>query len=175
MGEKVKKPFYKKWWVWLLAVIIIGSIATGGEETATTDSEPETVETVATEEPKEEPVSPEPVEEEPKAEPVEEEKPQEPEMSVSQQNAVSKAEAYIDMTAFSKTGLIKQLEFDKFSNADATFAVNNLKVDWKEQAGKKAQDYIDMTSFSRQGLIDQLKFDGFTTEEATYGVDQTGL
>ncbi len=30
--EKVKKPFYKKWWVWVLAVIIIGSIATGGGE-----------------------------------------------------------------------------------------------------------------------------------------------
>lgn len=32
MAEKVKKPFYKKWWVWLLAVIIIGSIASGGGE-----------------------------------------------------------------------------------------------------------------------------------------------
>lgn len=30
--EKVKKPFYKKWWVWLLAVIIIGAAASGGEE-----------------------------------------------------------------------------------------------------------------------------------------------
>jgi hypothetical protein len=30
--EKVKKPFYKKWWVWLLAVIIIGVATTGGEE-----------------------------------------------------------------------------------------------------------------------------------------------
>jgi hypothetical protein len=32
MAEKVKKPFYKKWWVWLLAVIIIGSLASGGGE-----------------------------------------------------------------------------------------------------------------------------------------------
>jgi hypothetical protein len=30
--EKVKKPFYKKWWVWLIAVIIIGAAASGGEE-----------------------------------------------------------------------------------------------------------------------------------------------
>ena len=35
--KKVKKPFYKKWWVWLIAIVIIGSIATSGEETATTD------------------------------------------------------------------------------------------------------------------------------------------
>ena len=24
--EKVKKPFYKKWWVWLLAIWIIGGL-----------------------------------------------------------------------------------------------------------------------------------------------------
>jgi hypothetical protein len=31
--EKKKKPFYKKWWVWLIAIIVVGAIATGGEET----------------------------------------------------------------------------------------------------------------------------------------------
>ena len=30
--EKVKKPFYKKWWVWLLAFIIIGALASQGAE-----------------------------------------------------------------------------------------------------------------------------------------------
>ncbi|AKM19787.1 hypothetical protein GARCT_02536 [Geobacillus sp. 12AMOR1] len=34
--EKQKKPFYKRWWVWVLALIIIGAIASGGGE----DSEP---------------------------------------------------------------------------------------------------------------------------------------
>ncbi|ADE87507.1 structure protein [Deep-sea thermophilic phage D6E] len=34
--EKPKKPFYKRWWVWVLAVIIVGAIASGGGE----DSEP---------------------------------------------------------------------------------------------------------------------------------------
>ena len=29
---KVKKPFYKKWWVWVLAIIIIIAIASGGDE-----------------------------------------------------------------------------------------------------------------------------------------------
>jgi hypothetical protein len=96
-------------------------------------------------------------------------------MSVSQENAIRKAEQYLDFTAFSKEGLTGQLEFDGFSNEDSTFAVNNITVDWKEQAGKKAKDYLDFTSFSRQGLIDQLEFDGFTTEESTYGVDQVGL
>ena len=30
--DKVKKPFYKKWWVWLIAVIVIIAIATNGED-----------------------------------------------------------------------------------------------------------------------------------------------
>ncbi|MCF6139543.1 hypothetical protein [Pseudalkalibacillus berkeleyi] len=33
--DKMKKPIYKRWWVWVLAVIIVGSIATnGGDESA---------------------------------------------------------------------------------------------------------------------------------------------
>jgi hypothetical protein len=36
MTEKVKKPFYKKWWVWLIAIFIIFAAAGGGggEESA---------------------------------------------------------------------------------------------------------------------------------------------
>jgi hypothetical protein len=37
--EKVKKPFYKKWWVWVLAVIIIGSISTNGNDDSATSQE----------------------------------------------------------------------------------------------------------------------------------------
>ena len=29
-NEKVKKPFYKKWWVWVLAVIVVFAIIGGG-------------------------------------------------------------------------------------------------------------------------------------------------
>ena len=32
MTEKVKKPFYKKWWVWLIAIFIIFAAAGGGGE-----------------------------------------------------------------------------------------------------------------------------------------------
>lgn len=93
----------------------------------------------------------------------------------AQQNAVGKAKEYISIMAFSKDGLVKQLEFDKFETADAEYAVENITVDWKEQAVKKGEDYLDIMSHSRQGLIDQLKFDGFTDEEATYAVDEIGL
>ena len=95
--------------------------------------------------------------------------------TLSQRNAVAKAKSYLDFTSFSKSGLIKQLEYESFSNKDATYAVNNISVDWKEQAVKKAKSYLDFTSFSKSGLIKQLEFDGFTNEEATYAVGQIGF
>jgi hypothetical protein len=103
--------------------------------------------------------------------------PEYPLSPVSQQNAVRKAEDYLDYTAFSRSGLINQLvEFEGFSTEEATFAVDHLTVDWNEQAAKKAKDYLDYTAFSRSGLINQLvEFEGFTPAQAQYGVATTGL
>jgi colicin import membrane protein len=96
-------------------------------------------------------------------------------LTISQSNAVEKAISYLEYTAFSKKGLVKQLEFEGFTTADAEFAASYIDVDWFEQAALKAASYLDFSSFSRKGLIDQLIFEGFTREEAVYGVDQTGL
>jgi hypothetical protein len=95
--------------------------------------------------------------------------------SVAQRNAVDKADSYLDYTAFSRTGLIKQLEFEGFSKADSTYAVDHIAVDWTEQADKKARSYMDYTSFSRSGLIKQLQFEGFTAEQAAHGATSVGL
>jgi hypothetical protein len=94
---------------------------------------------------------------------------------MSQQNAVQKAQDYLDYTAFSRQGLIKQLEYDNFSPEDATFAVDSITVDWNKQAAKKAKDYLDYTAFSHGGLIKQLEYDGFTPAQAEYGVAAAGL
>lgn len=93
-----------------------------------------------------------------------------PRSPASQQNAVDKAQDYLDLSPFSREGLIKQLAFEGFSIADATSAVDSLAVDWNEQAAKKARDYLDLSSFSEQGLLNQLEFEGFTPSQATYGV-----
>lgn len=95
--------------------------------------------------------------------------------TLSQKNAIKKAKSYLDYSAFSKSGLIKQLEFEGFSNEDSAYAVNKLDINWKEQALKKGKSYLDYSAFSRSGLIKQLEFEGFTNEEATYAVDQIGL
>ena len=95
-----------------------------------------------------------------------------PVLSPGQENALRSAEQYLDYTSFSRTGLIGQLEFEGYSNGDATWAVDQLGVDWNEQAALKAAEYLDYTSFSRQGLVDQLVFEGFSPAEAEYGASQ---
>ncbi|MCM3659450.1 Ltp family lipoprotein [Georgenia satyanarayanai] len=95
--------------------------------------------------------------------------------TVSQQNAKRSAESYLDFSAFSHEGLVKQLEFEGFSTEDATWAVDEVKVDWNEQAAKSAESYLEFSGFSRSGLIDQLLFEGFSQEQAEYGVSTTGL
>lgn len=99
----------------------------------------------------------------------------EPGITAGQRNAVRAAKDYLAYTAFSRQGLIEQLEFENYSTEDATFAVDYIAPDWNIQAAKAAQDYLDYTAFSRQGLIDQLMFEGYTSAQARYGVDQTGL
>ncbi len=95
--------------------------------------------------------------------------------SASAQQAVAKAQDYLDFSSFSRSGLIDQLEFEGFSTQDATAAVDSLNIDWNQQAALKAQEYLDFSSFSRSGLIDQLVFEGFTQSQAQYGVSQVGL
>ena len=102
-------------------------------------------------------------------------KPVIPSETVSQSNAVKKGEQYLSFTAFSRSGLIKQLEFDGFSKSDATYGTDAQNVNWNEQAAKKAEVYLSFTAFSRNGLINQLKFDGFSQKEAEYGVSANGF
>lgn len=104
-----------------------------------------------------------------------------PSLTKSQEQAIGSAESYLGFTAFSRKGLIRQLSSNAgegFSVADATYAVNHIKVDWNEQAAKSAKTYLEMTHFSRQGLIHQLESsagDGFTHRQAVYGVTKAGL
>lgn len=95
--------------------------------------------------------------------------------TVGEENARRSAESYLRFSAFSRDGLIDQLEFEGFSSAEAEYAVDAVNADWFEQAALKAESYLEFSSFSRQGLIDQLLFEGFTDEEAAFGVDQVGL
>lgn len=131
-----------------------------------------------TDKPQEEQPSPDPTkpaQEEPTAEPSKaaQDEPVET-VTTGQRNALSKANQYLSIMAFSHSGLISQLEFEGYTTEEATYGADNCGADWNEQAAKKAQNYIDIMPFSRQGLIDQLKFDGFTQSQAEYGVSAVG-
>ena len=89
-------------------------------------------------------------------------------------NALRAAEEYIELTPFSYSGLIKQLEFEDFSHSEAVYAADNCGANWEEQAVKAAKNYLEITAFSYSGLIKQLEFEGFTHEQAVYGAKQNG-
>lgn len=101
--------------------------------------------------------------------------PKTPTVTTSQKNALRSAKQYLEVMPFSYTGLIKQLEYEKYSHEDAVYAADNCGADWNEQAAKAAQSYLDVMSFSRDGLIDQLQYEGYTYEQAVFGVNSVGL
>jgi hypothetical protein len=176
-----KKPVYRRPWFIVVAVLVgLGVISNMMSGTPSASTEPagsatessspsaaEEIKPAATEE-----VKPAIVEPEPEPEAIEE--PAEPDMTMGQQQAVSKGEDYLDMAGFSRKGLIEQLVFEGFSKAEAKFAADHIAPNWKKEAAEKAQDYIDMSSFSRKGLIDQLEFEGFTEAQAKYGAKAVG-
>lgn len=44
MKDKVKKPFYKKWWVWIIAIVIIGAFANPSvEQVKSTDDDAQVI------------------------------------------------------------------------------------------------------------------------------------
>ena len=101
-------------------------------------------------------------------------------LSRPQKNAVRSAEQYINMTGFSREGLIEQLSSeygDGYRVDDATIAIDSLNIDWNEQAVRSAEQYLDMTGFSCDGLIEQLSSSAgskYTVSEANYGAQQAG-
>ena len=170
--KKAKKPFYKRWWFWVIVIVfLLGSCgrsikapaetppateASGTAAPVETTAAVVTEDTVATTQGTEAPTVVDSA-------------------TVGEKNALRKAHDYLNYTAFSYTGLIGQLEYEGFTTEQATHAADNCGADWNEQAAKKAKEYLDYSSFSRSGLIDQLKYEGFTAEQAEYGVTQNGL
>lgn len=96
-------------------------------------------------------------------------------VSVSQRNALRRANDYLRTSAFSFTRLVEQLEFEGFSNSDAIFGASSVEVDWANAAAVRAREYLKHQGFSRSGLLAQLLYEGFTEEQAEHGVRLTGL
>jgi hypothetical protein len=102
-------------------------------------------------------------------------KPEKPAETAGQTQARASAEQYLDYSAFSRSGLIEQLEFEGFSTKDATYGTEAQHANWNDQAALAAKEYLDYSSFSRAGLIEQLTFEGYTPQQAEFGVNKVGL
>ena len=112
-NKKVKKPFYKRWWFWLIVVVIvIGAIGSQGGNETNKDSQQSASSVSASSA-----VASQPVEDTPSTDNNSEaEQPApavEPEVTLTmgQQNALASAKSYLDLMAFSYSGLIEQLEY----------------------------------------------------------------
>ena len=133
------------------------------EATATPTPSPSATKAVVKPTPK--PVAPKPVAPKPAA----------AKLTFAQENAKGTAEDYLDMSGFSKKGLIEQLKFEGYKTKDIDAALATMKVNWNAEAAESAQSYVDMSHFSHKSLTDQLEFEGFTSKQAAYGVKSVGL
>lgn len=152
-ASKSKKPFYRRWWFWLI-IVVIGIIAAANSGNST----------------KEDTANANSVSRQNNSESVA----KKTNVTTGQKNALKSAKNYLSLMGFSKSGLIKQLEFDGYSSEDATYAAENCNANWNEQAAKSAKNYLDTMPFSKSELIHQLEFDGYSKEEAEYGAQSAG-
>lgn len=163
-SSKAKKPFYKRiWFIAIAAILVIAVINTaiGGGSSTDTPTASDTTSTSTDSAQSEESAS-------------SEEAAEAPDETTGQANARKSAKNYLSTLAFSRSGLIKQLEFEGYSTEDATYGTDAQNADWNEQAVKAAKNYLDTMAFSREGLIQQLEFEGFSTAEAEFGATGNG-
>lgn len=93
--------------------------------------------------------------------------------------ALSLAHSYLFLDgpgAHSRKSVIDQLMRDGFSLDEATYAADNVTVNWNTQALKSARGWLGIDgTWTRSQMVGQLKLDGFTQSQATYAVDALGL
>lgn len=168
---KVKKPFYKRLWFWLLAVVVVFiAIGSQGGSDDNKNTVAETTKESVTEVSSAESVAESTTVEE-ETETTIEEVAQEESVPREYGNALSKAESYLSWAGMSEQSLREQLEYEEYPSDAIDYALANVEVDYNEQALAKAESYDDWASMSDSQLYDQLIFEGFTDEQAQYALD----
>jgi len=104
-----------------------------------------------------------------------------PAETASQVQANRTAADYLRSSSFSCQGLIGQLLYEGFSQADSEHGAfsTGLCADGgtvaRNNAARTAADYLRSSGFSCQGLIDQLLYEKFSQGDAEYGAFTTGI
>ncbi len=173
MAERQKKSIFKRWWFWVIVVIVfLCAIGNGGDK----DTPREVVGDAGSNK-IEDNVEPEDSTQEEKEETEEPSEEAENDIPKEYQSALKKAHVYANEMHMSKAGLYDQLvsEYgENFSEEAAQYAVDNVETDWKENALQKAIIYQDDMAMSPNAIYDQLiseHGEQFTEEEAKYAID----
>lgn len=160
---KVKKPFYKRIWFWVIIVVLVagigGSLGTDKESATKTSSSHSVTEssnnTSAT------------IEELDTNENV----------PSDYKSALTQADSYSKTMHMSKQGIYDQLISEyggQFTAEAAQYAIDNVSADWNANALASAENYSNTLHLSKAGIYDQLiaeAGDKFTAEEAQYAID----
>lgn len=82
-------------------------------------------------------------------------------------DATDTAEQHLLHNVHSKNSLFEQLIDDGYHSKSASYAVDNVDVDWLDQATMASEEYIVLSApeFTEQGLRDYLAEEGFTEEQ----------
>ena len=140
---KATRPWYKKKRWWAAGLLLHHHHRVGGRRSQLGRLQPTASANTSQDSQSEKPAA----QEKPAAE-------EKPEMTSGQKNALESAQNYIDMSGFSKAGLIQQLSSsagEGYSKADATFAANHVDANWNKEAVEAAKNYLDIDADSKAG------------------------
>lgn len=143
------KPFYKKAWFWIIAIIVSVGLGSASGNSSNNSSSNETTSSVSS---------------------------SKPNVPADYTSALKAAKNYSDTMHMSKRGIYNQLTSDagdKFSPEAAQYAVDHVNANWYQNALKAAKSYQDDMAMSPDAIRDQLTSDAgdkFTPEEADYAI-----
>ena len=93
-----------------------------------------------------------------------------PDVPFEFEQALDKAQNYVDFTSFSEADLRRQLEYHEFSPEAIQFALDNVNVDYQAECIEKAKNYLEFTSFSEADLREQLEYHKFSEEHISVAI-----
>lgn len=167
MNTKEKKSWYKKWWVWVIIVIVgiaaISATADNKDEISdkVDNASKDISDTVSDTKKK--------VEDTASGE-------KKADVPAEYTSALNQADSYANTMHMSKKGVYDQLTSEyggQFSAKAAKYAIDNVKADWKKNALAKAKDYQSQQNLSPEAIRDQLTSSAgekFTQAEADYAI-----
>ena len=95
-----------------------------------------------------------------------------PDVPFEFEQALDKAQNYVDFTSFSEADLRRQLEYHEFSPEAIQFALDNVNVDYQAECIEKAKSYLELTSFSEADLREQLEYHEFNEEHINVAIEE---